>query len=100
MYELSQFKIIDENELSLTVMYRNHAYIARGLGNFIGLGRLMAFIADQTGAKIGSLTCVSTHAWIDSGKKTRRGQTIGWTRKEANGLLDDCLKLNREVKAA
>ena len=35
------FKLTHEKVLSLTVMYRNHAYVARGLGNFLGLGRLL-----------------------------------------------------------
>lgn len=67
------FKLTDENQLLLTVVYRNHAYIARGLGNFIGLGRLQAFVAAQSGAGMGSLTCISTHAEIDHGKITRDG---------------------------
>jgi thymidylate synthase len=62
------FKLINDNQLTLTVIYRNHAYIARGLGNFIGLGRLQAFVAQQTGATVGSLTCISTHAMIDHGE--------------------------------
>ena len=93
------FKLTRENELLLTVMYRNHAYIARALGNFIGLGRLMAFVADQSGAKVGSLTCISTHAWIDSGKRKRRDQPMGWSRNEAHALLDHCLKINTLERA-
>jgi thymidylate synthase len=67
------FKLTVEKKLLLTVMYRNHAYIARGLGNFIGLGRLQAFVADQAGATVGSLTCISTHAEIDFGRKEKDG---------------------------
>jgi thymidylate synthase len=88
------FKLTQENQLLLTVMYRNHAYIARGLGNFIGLGRLMAFVAEQTGAKVGSLTCISTHAEIDCGKSYRNGVREGWTRSEANALLARCAELH------
>lgn len=84
------FKLTQENKLSLTVMYRNHAYIARGLGNFIGLGRLMAFVASQSGASVGSLTCVATHAYIDFGKSRRNDTRIGWTRGEAFELLARC----------
>lgn len=80
------FKLTHENQLLLTVMYRNHAYVARGLGNFIGLGRLQAFVAEQTGATLGSLTCISTHAEIDHGK--------GWTRTEAMALVERCMVLN------
>lgn len=84
------FKLNHENELLLTVMYRNHAYVARGLGNFIGLGRLQAFVAEQTGAKVGSLTCISTHAEIDHGKANKAGVIEGWTKLEADGLVQTC----------
>ena len=87
------FKLTHEEQLNLTVMYRNHAYIARGLGNFIGLGRLLAFVADQSGATVGSLTCISTHAEIDYGTKRRNDLVMGWTRSEANALLDRCASL-------
>jgi thymidylate synthase len=85
------FKLDQDRRLMLTVMYRNHAYIARGLGNFIGLGRLQKFVADQSGAQMGSLTCISTHAEIDHGRNTRNGCAEGWSLSEANALIDDCL---------
>jgi thymidylate synthase len=88
------FKLTHDNRLLLTVMYRNHMYIARGLGNFIGLGRLQAFVAQQTGAGMGSLTCISTHAEIDHGRTTRDGRVEGWTLTEAHALLDACRELN------
>lgn len=62
------FKLTDDEprKLLLTAMYRNHYYIERLLGNLIGLGRLMQFVASETGVSIGSLTILSTHAEIDS----------------------------------
>jgi thymidylate synthase len=84
------FKLTCNKELLLTVMYRNHAYVARGLGNFLGLGRLQAFVAAQSGAKLGSLTCISTHAEIDASKKTHNGVVQGWTTTEANALITKC----------
>ena len=94
------FKLTHEKKLVLTVMYRNHAYIARGLGNFIGLGRLMAFVADQCETGLGSLTCISTHAEIDFGTKRQGDLVTGWTRTEANALLDQCLSLNGATEVA
>lgn len=94
------FKLTSENQLLLTVMYRNHAYIARGLGNFIGLGRLMAFVSEQSGATMGCLTCILTHAEIDHGKNTRDGVVEGWTRAEAYTLLHRCRLLNASTEAA
>ncbi len=94
------FKLTSDNQLMLTVMYRNHAYIARCLGNFIGLGRLMRFVAEQSGAGMGSLTCISTHAEIDHGKKKRDDVTAGWARSEADALLDRCRLVAASSKAA
>lgn len=88
------FKLTDDNCLTLTAMYRNHAYVARGLGNFIGLGRLQKFVADQSGAGMGSLTCISTHAMIDHSRSNRGGRIEGWTGSEANGLISACRALN------
>ena len=94
------FKLTCEKQVNLTVMYRNHAYISRGLGNFIGLSRLLAFVADQSGAGLGSLTCISTHAEIDCGTKRRNNVVIGWTRSEAIALLNRCASLNESAQTA
>ena len=51
--------------LLLTAQYRNHYYIEKLLGNLIGLGRLMSYVASQTQTSVGALTVVSTHAVID-----------------------------------
>ncbi len=50
----------------LTAQYRNHYYVEKLLGNLVGLGRLMAYVAGETRTKVGSLTVVSTHAKIDT----------------------------------
>ncbi len=60
-------------KLNLTVMYRNHYYIEKLLGNLVGLGRLMNFVAREGEVDLGSLTVISTHAVIDQpGKATKR----------------------------
>lgn len=68
----------EKKTLTLTAMYRNHYYIEKLLGNLIGLGRLMAFVAREAGLDVGTLTVVSTHAVIDcpgkSEHKTTRAQ--------------------------
>jgi hypothetical protein len=58
--------------LVLTAMYRNHFYIEKLLGNLVGLGRLMAFVARESSLKVGALTVVSTHAEIDTPRSARR----------------------------
>ncbi|WP_210251602.1 hypothetical protein [Agrobacterium sp. ICMP 6402] len=63
----------NRKKLNLTVMYRNHYYIEKLLGNLIGLGRLMDFVAREGEVELGSLTVISTHAVIDQpGKTTKR----------------------------
>jgi thymidylate synthase len=61
------FKRHPADGLLLTAIYRNHTYITRCLGNLIGLGRLMAFVAKESQLKVGSLTVISTRAEIDEG---------------------------------
>lgn len=51
--------------LSMMAVYRNHYYVQRSLGNLIGLGRLLQFIARETGFDVGTLTIQSTHACLD-----------------------------------
>jgi thymidylate synthase len=89
------FKLTPDHRLLLRAVYRNQTYIARGLGNLIGLGRLQAFVAQQSGATLGSLTCVSTHAEIDHSRTNRNGVTEGWTKREADDLIDRCERLIR-----
>ncbi len=85
------FKLHPERGLMLTAMYRNHYYIARALGNFIGLGNLMAYIAAEVGASVGPLTCVSTHAVVDAGTTRNKANDdagkMGWTLTEVKKLL-------------
>jgi hypothetical protein len=65
------FKVIPgaEKTLTLTAMYRNHFYIEKLLGNLVGLGRLMDFVASESRLKVGALTIISTHAEIDHPKR-------------------------------
>lgn len=63
--ELKPERVGDRYSLNMMAVYRNHYYIQRSLGNFIGLGRLLQFIANQTGFEVGALTIQSTHACLD-----------------------------------
>lgn len=60
---------LDHEKLCLTAVYRNQFYIERAYGNFVGLGRLMEFIARESNISVGRLTCISTHAELDGSKK-------------------------------
>lgn len=60
------FKLIDRDTLNMTAIYRSHYYCERALGNLLGLSQLLSFVAKEAGVKVGTLTCVSTHAKLDT----------------------------------
>lgn len=70
---------LDNRQLCLTAMYRNHFYFERALGNFVGLANLQQFVAESVGLEVGSLTIHACHAEIDR---------IG--KKDADRLMQAC----------
>lgn len=54
-----------DQRLSMIAVYRGHAYETRAYGNFLGLARLLAFLAAETGREVGELLVVTGHAWAD-----------------------------------
>lgn len=46
----------------LTALYRNQGFIRKAYGNYVGLSRLARFFARETGAHVGEITCVASHA--------------------------------------
>ncbi len=67
-----QFIQEDEGILSLIAVYRNHDYFNKALGNFIGLGQLLNFVAMHTNKRVGSLNCHSVHLFHESSKSELR----------------------------
>ncbi len=61
-----------DGTLDLVVVYRNHDFFNKVLGNFVGLGRLLQFICEQSGKQPGRLVCHSVHAYHDSTKQVLR----------------------------
>jgi hypothetical protein len=70
--------------VSLLAVYRSHDFISRGYGNYLGLGRVLHFVAQESGFPTGELTCVSASATAE----ISRGCSFGFERVE--GLLADC----------
>jgi thymidylate synthase len=70
--------------VNLLAVYRSHDFISRGYGNYLGLGRVLRFVAEESGLPAGELTCVSASATAE----IDRGASFGRERVEA--LLDDC----------
>ncbi|GAA2735277.1 hypothetical protein [Streptomyces nogalater] len=46
-------------------LYRSHYMFERAYGNYLGLGRLLAYIAQEAGLSCGTLTVVAGHAQLD-----------------------------------
>ena len=70
---------LQDKRLLMLAHYRNHFFVERAYGNYLGLGRLQAFIAASVGLKPGPLTCVSAHAELDD----HRRPFLSWLRDEA-----------------
>lgn len=88
------FKLLPgaEKRLALTALYRNHYYIEKLLGNLIGLGWLMAFVAAESRVGVGPLTVLSTHAKID--------QPGGVKRSDVTALFERCARARAELQPA
>ena len=61
-------------KIHMTALYRNHYFLSRAYGNYLGLGWLLKFIADATGKNVGELLCISSLAKLDS---SSTGVSIG-----------------------
>ncbi len=55
-------------KIHMTAMYRSHYFGCRAYGNYLGLGKLLKFIADSTNREVGELFCVSSLAKIETSK--------------------------------
>jgi thymidylate synthase len=69
---------LDGGRLRLTAHYRNHYFVERAYGNYLGLARLQAFIAAEVGLTTGPLTCVSGHAELEPAHADR--YFVQWLR--------------------
>jgi hypothetical protein len=68
----------------LLAVYRSHDFVSRAYGNYLGLGRVLQFVARESGFRAGELTCVSASATAEN----QRGVGFGAARVRA--LLADC----------
>ncbi len=80
---LSMIELKPERDgaLHMLAVYRNHYYVQKTLGNLLGLGRLLGFIARESGFEVGTLTINSTAG---------RLETDGWRKADVTSLIDDC----------
>ena len=54
-----------DDVIDLVAVYRNHDFLKKALGNYIGLGQLLEFIAGESGKTPGRLVCHSVRAYCD-----------------------------------
>ena len=68
-YVAVQLEAGDPKHLGLLAVYRNHDFLERAYGNYWGLCNLLLYLAQETGAAPGPLTCVSSHAYIPNHRR-------------------------------
>lgn len=61
----------DKKELHLTAFYRSQYYFEKALGNFLGMARLLSFVAKQVGLEPGSIVCHATYAKLNMQKPVK-----------------------------
>ncbi len=71
-WHYGEFLCEDDGRLSLLVVYRSHDYFLKALGNFVGLGRLLKFMAENSGMERGRLICVSSYATLGCSRSTAK----------------------------
>jgi hypothetical protein len=76
------FKLHADDVLSLTAFYRSQYYITKGLGNFLGLGQLLYFVATEAGLKPGWMVVHASMAEIDSKSEAPR-----WNAEDIECLI-------------
>jgi thymidylate synthase len=55
----------DPRTMSLLAVYRSHDFAVKAYGNYLGLGNLLNFLCEQTNFAVGTVTCVSSTAFIE-----------------------------------
>ena len=65
---------LSRGTVHMTALYRNHELVRRAYGNYLGLARLLAFIARESGWEMGEIMCISSHATAEIGGGTGFGR--------------------------
>jgi hypothetical protein len=60
-----------DDVVDLVAVYRNHEFLKKALGNYIGLGRLLQFISSESGKTPGRVVCHSVRAYCDEPNRLR-----------------------------
>ena len=79
-----------KHKLHMTAVYRNQYFIQKAYGNYLGLLRLLNFLATEIGVEMGELVCVATHANDEVHSK-------GCGKRVTQELLEECESLVEEA---
>lgn len=60
---------IKQRRIGILAIYRNHDFLQRAFGNYLGLCNLIKFLSLETNNDIGMLTCISSHAFVSEKKQ-------------------------------
>lgn len=77
-----------DGRLDATAVYRNHHFVSRAYGNYLGIGEVMRFLATESGFPVGELLCVSSHAYLEV-QKHGRARVEALMQRCAAALEDD-----------
>lgn len=72
-----------DRRVHAAALYRSHFMFERAYGNYLGLGRLLAYIAQQAELTCGTLTVVAGHARLDGPVTQLRPLLTGTSRLAA-----------------
>ncbi|GAA5082897.1 MULTISPECIES: hypothetical protein [Actinomycetes] len=59
------FQLDRDRVLHAVALYRSHYMVTRAYGNYLGLGRLLDYLAKHAGVSAGALTVIAGHAQIE-----------------------------------
>lgn len=87
-----------DGRLHLAAQYRRHSYVARAYGNFLGLARLLNFLAIESQHQVGGMLIVGTHAEIEEGVVGCSDLIV--SARDAQGRLQPIEVSNRPLGAS
>ncbi|WP_327222606.1 hypothetical protein OG229_38535 [Streptomyces platensis] len=59
------FQLDRDGRVHVAALYRSHYMFERAYGNYLGLGRLLSYIADRADLAVGTLTVMAGHSHLD-----------------------------------
>jgi hypothetical protein len=75
---------VSRGTIHLTALYRNQHFMRRAYGNYLGLARIVQFLATECGGEVGEIVCVASHADAEVGGGD------GFERGELQELVEEC----------